>query len=46
MGSKLIFTGLFFLLALNQLGSQWGQETQIVGAILFLLGLILLWFDK
>lgn len=44
MGTKLLWTGITFILALPLLAV--GLPVEIVGAIFMLIGLILLWLDK
>jgi len=45
MGSKIYFTGLFILIALNSLVPGAGQ-VGLVGAIVMLIGLILMYLDR
>lgn len=44
MGSKLLWTGLTLIIALSELVS--GLPLVLVGAIIMVIGLVLLWLDK
>lgn len=50
MGTKLIFTGLTFLLAvlpmLQAFGLQASKDLVLVGAIIMVIGCTLMWLDK
>ena len=45
MGNKIMWTGLFLVVALNAIfGTAWPAE--VVGAVLMGIGLVLYWMDK
>ncbi len=50
MSGKLIWTGLFFIVAFSPAWTAFGGTASpviaVVGAILMLIGIILMWLDK
>jgi type IV secretory pathway VirB3-like protein len=44
MGGKLLWTGLTLIVAFSQFST--GIPVELVGAVIMLIGLVLLWLDK
>lgn len=46
MGIKLLWTGLTFILAVNSWNPAGVPAVSVVGAVIMILGAILMWLDK
>lgn len=46
MGEKLLWTGLTFIVAIQSWNPGGVPDVSVVGAVLMVIGLILMWLDK